>query len=147
MNVKQVGRSNFSDIDIEESTDYYEQVQSLKQIALQHISAISRLIAQELTPGYWEKKPIKVAAGVIMAEKYHPDLMIGYCNAVDFLVDIVYPFSDKDYEDFINPIYESEDNNELEIKERIKIRKKMFRQTIKMFERVNFFDSTSGVTE
>jgi hypothetical protein len=73
---------------------------SLKEIILQHIRAITKLSCQELTPSYWQKKPIKVGDGVVMAETYHEDKRLALCNAIEFLVYILWAEADKDFKDF-----------------------------------------------
>lgn len=142
-----VGQDFLKGIEVEETSEYGEQVTSIKQICLEHVKKISNMICQELTPGYWETKPIKVASGVVMSKTYKPDLRIGYCNAIEFLADLVYPFSDKIFKEYMNEIYDAEETDEPEIVKRIKIRRKMFRQMAIMFERDNFFDSSNAVSE
>lgn len=140
-----MARADLGDVDIEETTEYGGEVTSIKQIALLHIKQIGKMICQELTPGHWEKKPVKTATGTLILEKYHPDLKIGYCNAVDFLADIVTPWGDDQFKTFMNEeFYKKED----EIKPNdIKIRKKVFREMNIMFEREGFFDENIARSE
>lgn len=133
-------------IEIGEMSGEQEQVLSLKQIALTHIKKIGDMVSQELTPGFWEKKPFKVSNGIVMSESYKPDMRIGYCNAVDFLVDIIFPFSDKDFKDAINEgIYKESQEDYLDITKidtRVRLRMLAFRGMNLMFERTSFFQST-----
>lgn len=126
------------------------ELATINQIVLMHIKKISNMICQELTPGYWDEKPIKVGSGTLMVKTYHPDLRIGYINAIDFLTDLVYPNSNQEFKDFIDDIYKNEEDleeTEEVIKRKVKIRKKVFRNMNIMFENRNFFDSSTGATE
>jgi hypothetical protein len=127
------------DIDITEDEESSTEELSLKQIILSHIKKISEMVCQELTKGYWEDKPVKTSGGVIILKKYHPDLMEGYCNAVNFLIDVVYPWADTKFQTYIEAI-EKEDEP-TEIKERLLLKRKIFKEINIMFERKHFFDS------
>lgn len=140
-----MARNVLDNIEVEETTEYGGEVTSIKQIALQHIKAIGSMICQELTPGHWEKKPVKTATGMMVLEKYHPDLKIGYCNAVDFLADLVTPWGDTDFKTFMKKnFYDKEDDIKTND---VKIRKKIFREMNVMFEREGFFDENMARSE
>lgn len=141
---------NNEKVEIFEATEYKDEVTSIKQIVLSHIKKISNIVCQELTPGYWEKKPMKVGNGLAMAETYQPDLRFAYCNSVAFLVDLIYPLSDAEFKTAVNTFWEveeKENKTEEQIYSLLKASKKIFREANIMFERTNFFDSTEGVTE
>lgn len=99
------------------------------------------MICQELTPGYWDEKPMKTSTGVVITKTYNPDLRIAYCNAIDFLMDITYPWADKDYRDAVDSHYKDEDTIK-EINDKVKKKKIMFRETNKMFERIGYFEAS-----
>lgn len=138
------------DEDVDEEESYGNAVGSLKQIALEHVKKISNLICVELTPGFWEKRPVKVAGGVVNQETYKPDLRIGYCNAVEFLCDMVYPEGSEEFADFkeiADNYYKTIDEEELSQinwDERVKISKRLFRSIIKMFHEIGFFEDKSS---
>lgn len=73
---------------------------SLKDIILAHIRAITKLSCQELTPSYWQRKPMKVGDGIVMAEVYHEDKRLALCNAIEFLVYILWSEADDDFKKF-----------------------------------------------
>src|SRR3990167_9913248 len=85
---------DFSGFEIKEETDFQQGIPSLKDIALMHIRKISALCCNEFTKGYWDEKPLKVGGGIAIMKTYHPDQRAVFCNAVDFLTWIVYPFAD-----------------------------------------------------
>lgn len=136
----------FDDVEISDESDDSDEVTSIKQIALLHIKKISNIMIQELTGGYWEKKPVKTGSGIFMAQTYKPDLRAAYCNAVGFLCDIVYPNADKKFRDIADILYKEEDSIK-DIKEKIKKFRVLFREINNMFERMNYFDSYIGRTE
>ena len=78
-------------------------------------------------------------------KKYHPDLMEGYCNAVNFLIDITYPLADKTFKDFIDTIELKEEIKDM--KEKLLLKRKIFKQINIMFERIDFFGSSEFRTE
>lgn len=131
-----------SGFDIQEDIEYGNTIPSIKEIALLHIKKISDLCCQEFKSGYWEKKPIKVGEAVTVTNVWHVDSRLVFCNAVDFLAWIVYPYSDEDFKRLIDGEVESAD-----VEETLKSKKKIFKNMNIMFERVNFFDSQVGRTE
>lgn len=133
----------FSGFNVQEEGDFSQGVPSLKEIALMHIRKISQICCAEFSKGYWEEKPLKVGGGIAMTRTYHPDMRAVFCNAVDFLVWIVYPTSDSDFKAKAEGITEDEKDLDKKLAER----KKIFREVNLMFERTNFFDSQAGKTE
>lgn len=131
----------------DELDDTQEQKFSIREIMLRHIRKIGDICCREFTGGYWEKKPIRTPIGIMFSEVYHDDVREAYCNAIDFLVDIVYPQSDeklkeylKGYENYHEDVDEYKlDEKEVDIKEKIKLKRRTFRQINLMFERMNFW--------
>lgn len=142
------------DIEFKEEADYpTEQKFSIKEIILRHIRKISDLCCQEFTGSYWEKKPIKTSSGIIFSEVYHDDKRLAYCNAVDFLIDIVYPMGDKKLKEYLDKnegyseVDEKKFKEEEDAKERLKNKRRTFRQINLMFERTNFWKGTESYNE
>lgn len=125
-----------------DQAEYKEQELSLNEIILRHIRKISDICCQEFTGGYWNKKPMQTRQGIMYTEEYHEDKRESYSNAVDFLVDIIYPKADKTFQTFIND--NDKDDFGDDIKGRQKLKRKVFKQINLMFERLNFFGS-SGI--
>ena len=135
--------NNFS---VQEEGGFSQGVPSLKEIALIHIRKISDICCNEFTKGYWEEKPVKVGGGIAITKKYNPDQRAVFCNAVDFLLWLIYPTSDKDFKDKYNlEEYKKEATTEWEAK--IEERKKIFIDIMLMFNRINYFDAQQGQTE
>jgi hypothetical protein len=123
---------------------------NLKGIVLMHIRKISELSCQELTPSYFIRKPVKTGDGIVMVETYMPDLRLAYCNAVDFLTDIVMPEADNKFKEFINDKMHKE---ELEFKEfrekgfsqdswilrKLEYRRKIFAEIMILIYRIDYF--------
>ena len=135
-----------SDIEYRDSSEFGEEELSIKTIVLSHIKKISDISCQEFTGGYWEKKPMKTTGGIYFSEEYHQDMREAYCNAVDFLVDIVYPNSDKIFKDFIDA-EEKKQESITEANEKQKNRRQIFKAINKMFDRNNYFKSSEGGIE
>jgi hypothetical protein len=140
----------------DEFEDNGEKTLSIKEIILRHIRKISDLSCQEFTGGYWEKKPIKTPSGIMFTESYKQDVREAYCNAIDFLVDIIYPMSDNDLKEYLQKFegfkekIEEEDRTEdkkLDIVLKIKLKRQTFRQINLMFERKNFWKGTGSYSE
>lgn len=142
-------------IEFKEETEYRgEQKYSIKEIILRHIRKISDICCQEFTGGYWEKKPIRTQSGILFSEVYHNDIREAYCNAIDFLIDLVYPIGDKtlkDYlkknENFDEEYKEADKIKVIEVKEKLNKKRITFRQISLMFERTNFWQGTESYNE
>lgn len=130
-------------IDFKEESEYQQEGFSIKEIILRHIRKIGDICCQEFTGSYWEKKPMKTQSGIMFTEVYHQDIREAYCNAIDFLVDIIYPMGDKLLKDYIDT--NDKDYTTDEVKDNIKAKRKLFKQINLMFERNNFWQS-SGVS-
>ncbi len=155
------------DIEIsDESADGVGEVLSIKEIILRQVRKIADISCKEFTGGYWKKKPVKTGNGVTFVEVYQEDVREAYCNAVDFLIDIVYPLSDTDLMTYLKNFegckdkivkYERKDKKEkeltnevspdIEIKQKIKLKRQSFRQINIMFERNNFWKGTGSYNE
>ena len=132
--------------DISEESDYLEKQQSIKEIVLSHIKKISDLCCKEFTPGFWENKPQKIAGGIAMSKVYHQDTRKAYSNAVDFLSDIVYPLSDSKFKAFVDDL-ERKEPIDISADRKMEARRKLFKEINKMFERMNFFDTSDFAEE
>ena len=119
---------------------------SIKTIVLRHISKISELMCKELTGAYWSRKPIKTPSGILFTEVYHEDLREAYCNAVNFLIDILEPLGDKDFKKYIKD-NEDIDNEEKDIIKKVIKKRKTFREINIMFDRKGFFESAGVANE
>jgi len=141
-----------NEIDYGEEGEYQkEQKFSIKEIILRHIRKISDLCCIEFTGGYWEKKPMKTATGIIFSEVYKMDVREAYCNAIDFLSDVIYPMGDEKLKTYLKESegYDETKNEtkEIDIKEKIKLKRRTFRQINLMFERTNFWQGIEDYNE
>lgn len=141
---------NIGDLGYSEEAEFQNRVQTLKEIILRHIRKISDLSIEEFTGGYWQKRPIKTQGGIMFTEEYHKDMREAYSNAIDFLIDIIYPMGDDVLRKFIdaNDKEEFKDIEDKQIpKEKMKVKRKIFKEINKMFERINFFKGEEGSNE
>ncbi len=135
------------DFDVKEESEYStDNGLSIKQIILRHLRKIGDICCQEFTGGWWEKKPIRTSNGVMFSEYYHADVREAYCNAIDFLIDIIYPLGDKALQDYIDE-NEKVDAEISDIKEKLKRKKMTFREINQMFERTNFWEGSESYNE
>jgi len=146
-----------------ETSDEFEQGQertlSINEIILRHIRKISDICCKEFTGGFWEKKPVRTANGVLFAEYWHEDVREAYCNSVDFLIDIIYPKGDKGLKDYLKEFEGYKDvittinkedilkENTIDIKTKLQLKRQTFRQINLMFERMNFWTGTGTSNE
>lgn len=128
----------------EDSEYQSDQKLSMKEIVLRHIRKIGDICCQEFTGGFWEKKPVKTQSGVMFTEVYHEDIREVYCNAMDFLIDIIYPMGDDDLRTILQGDKEYKSD---EIKEKLIAKRKIFKEINKMFNRTNFWQGTDAVEE
>lgn len=135
------------DFNIQEEGDFGNKVPSLKEIALIHIRKISDICCNEFTPGRWEEKPIKVGGGIAITKKYIPDQRAVFCNAVDFLLWLVYPYADETFKGNHKVKEHKSDITEKDWEKKIEQRQKLFIDLMIMFENTNFFDVRSGQKE
>jgi hypothetical protein len=132
----------FKDMEISDDEGEMQATQlNLKEIILRHIKKISDICCKEFTGGYWEKKPIKTGTGILFTEQYHDDVREAYCNAVDFLIDVLYPLADDDFRKYIKTNEDVDKDSTLEIKEKLKLKRKIFKEINIMFDRVGLFGS------
>lgn len=127
--------------------------QSIKEVVMSHIKGISELARKEFTPSYWQKKPMKVGDGIAMSETYHEDKRLAYCNAIDFLLDLMMPHAQKDkvFMEALKKMTEEEDEKFKKHEEEKKsedawiwvklgYRRKLFGQLMLMITRIKFFE-------
>ena len=135
------------DFNIKEEGDFGDKVPSLKEIALIHIRKISDICCNEFTPGRWEEKPIKVGGGIAITKKYVPDQRAVFCNAVDFLLWLVYPYANDKFKEKYKVLEHKSDITDKDWEAKIEKRQKIFIDLMIMFENTNFFDVRSGQKE
>ena len=134
--------NEFKDFEVQDEGSYDQGIPSLKEIVLRHISKIGEICCAEFTKGYWQDKTIKVAGGISVVSSYHEDNRLVYCNAMDFLVAIVYPNSDPAFTKMADGLTDDED-----IDKRLKQRRNIFKEMNLMFKRTGYFDNMTGRTE
>ena len=137
----------FADMEFSDEGDYQQQELNIKEIILRHIRKISDICCKEFTGGYWERKPVKTAGGILFTEQYHEDVREAYCNAVDFLTDMLFPLGDKDLQKYLNENEDIEKDWGEDIKAKLKRKRQTFKEINIMFERINFWGSTSSGDE
>lgn len=142
-------------IEFKDDSDFspVEKTLSIKEITLRHIKKISDICCKEFRGGYWEKRPIQTNGGIIFMEIYHEDVREAYCNSIDFLMDLVYPLSDKLLKEYLqkNEGYDEEgydiEEKEVDIKQKLNLKRRTFRQIHLMFERTNFWKGNASYNE
>jgi len=123
---------------------------NIKEVVMMHIKKISDLSCKELTPSYWTKRPVAVGEGIAVVETYHEDKRLAYINAVDFLLDVLIPHSDKIFKQQLEEIEKEEERQHKEsrkkgeseenwIWKKLRLRKTLFRQLMITIERIGFF--------
>lgn len=130
----------------DEDDDYSESGLSINEIILAHIRKISDLCCKEFTGSFWSKKPIKTQSGIIYTETYHEDVREAYCNAVNFLIDVLYPLGDSQFRVYLDA-NEDIEKEETDINKKIMRKRITFKEINKMFERNNFWGGTSIYNE
>lgn len=134
------------DFSVQEEGEFNQAVPSLKEICLIHIRKISEICCSEFTKGYWEEKPIKIGGGIAITKTYKVDQRAVFCNAVDFLLWIVFPMADSTFKDKYKEFKDVEADKQ-EWDKKLEVRKEIFKEINLMFERKNFFDTQQGKTE
>lgn len=135
-----------------------EEKITIKEVIIFHIKKISDLATKEFTPSYWSKKPTKIGDGIALVETYHSDSRMAYCNAVDFLYDLIIPHADKQFLETVKILNEQEDEKEKRfIKEgktredwawiKLGLRRKLFRQMILLIDREKIFSPTLSMSD
>jgi len=141
----------FENVEIIDEEEYSSGIPSIKQIVLIHIRKISEICCKELTPGYWQERPVKVDAGIMLLKEYHASLKEAYCNAVDYLVDLVYPdMPDPEKQKGIEIKKMVDDDEKIsygfkeeDMDNKLKSRKKMFRHLNIFFKEMGYFEDNS----
>jgi len=141
-------------VEFRDEIDYSDDKKiSMQEIVLRHIKKISDICCKEFTGGYWEKKPIRTPNGIMFSQVYHNDVREAYCNAIDFLMDIVYSASDETLQEYLDEnegfgdTGNGQKNKEMDIKDKIKLKRETFRQINEMFARTNFFKGSESYNE
>jgi len=126
---------------------------SLKPAILKQVQKIMDYYSRELTPSYYEERPVKVGDSMSIVRVRKEDLRIAYCNAVDCLVDTILPEADEEFKDKLKDIEEEESEiikegkDEQALWDKIQIKKKIYRQIMFLFWRVDYFKSEEGFIE
>lgn len=128
----------------EESEDPNNKESSIKDIILRQIKKLGDICSEEMTGGYWQERPIKVGGGIVLSKEYHQDLREAYCNAVDFITDLVYAYADTKLKEAIT---NAETGDDKDIKDKLIKRKKLFREINVFFEREDFFSGSDSSDE
>jgi hypothetical protein len=127
------------DVEFSDDGDYQQQQLNIKEIILRHLRKIGDICCKEFTGGYWSKKPVNTAGGILFIEQYHEDVRESYCNAVDFLADMIYPLSDEELQTYLSDNEDIDKDWGEDIKGKLKHKRKTFKQINIMFERINFW--------
>ena len=137
-------------IEIKEEADFDNSTgTSIKDIILRQIRKVGDLVSRELTGSYWEKKPVRTADGVMFSEVYHDDRREAYCNAIDFLIDILYPLGDDEFRKYLNKNegFGQINQEKIDIKEKVKKKRITFQQINIMFDRTDFWAGEKAYSE
>ena len=131
---------------------------TIKDVIILHIKKISDLTIREFTPSFWTKKPVKVGEGVAIIETYHQDSREAYCNAVDFLLDLLMSYADQPFLDRFKKLKADEEeqykkfNQEKKSQDewvwvKLKLRRKLFGQLILLIDRVRLYTPTLSMSD
>lgn len=131
---------------------------AIKDLIIRHLGKISDLCTKEFTPSFWSKKPVKVGEGVAIVETYHPDTRLAYCNAVDYLHDIMAVYSDKTFMVKLKAIHDSQNEQFKLFKEakgtqdswiwtKLEFKRKLFGQLILLIDRAKLFSATLNMSD
>lgn len=134
-------------VEVSDEGEYIQKQGGIKDILLRHIRKIGDICCKELTGGYWEKKPFKTQSGTIILEEYHEDLREAYCNAMDFLIDIIFPMGDAKLKDYLVKHESLSIDYGDDVKLKLKGKRITFREINQMFERTNFWQGTESYDE
>lgn len=84
-------------VDPKEYKDQKQDERSFRAILMDYVRVIGKLSKVEFRGGYWMTKTKTLPGGVILEENiYIPDTREEYCNAIDWLHDILLPYFDDD---------------------------------------------------
>lgn len=84
-------------VDPKEYKDQKQDERSFRGILMDYIRGIGKLSKVEFRGGYWMTKTKTLPGGVVLEENiYIPDTREEYCNAIDWLHDILLPYFDDD---------------------------------------------------
>jgi len=131
---------------------------TIKEVIIMHIKKISDLSTKELTPSFWSKKPMKMGDGVAIVETYHADTRLAYCNAIDFLLDLMMPKADAKFKQVMELITKEETSMFATHKEdkksqsdwvwvKLGLRKTLFGQLILLIDRIRLFDASPVMSQ
>ena len=74
----------------------YNNTLTFKDIVLQHLKKIGQFASVELRGGYWEHRPNPNPNMNMPIKTYVPDTRDIYCNAIEYLADVLYPYFDEE---------------------------------------------------
>jgi len=142
---------------MEEFVSIKDNTMMMKETIINHIRKISDLSCKEFTPSFWTKKPVKVGDGVAIIETYNQDSRLAYCNAVDFLQDIMMVYADKKFMERLIKLNEKEDEEYARFKEangtqdswiwtKLELKRKLFGELILLIDRAKLFTASLGVS-
>lgn len=118
---------------------------TIKDIIFQHLGKISTISTKEFKEGYWSEKPVATAGGFYVAKTYHEDMRHAYCNAVDFLNDMIFPkCKPEESADLITIEAEyppKEDSKYDPIDLKVQNRRKIFRRISQILKRDNYLEA------
>lgn len=137
----------FANIEFSDEGDIPSDQLNIKEIILRHVRKISDICCKEFTGGYWTKKPINTAGGVLFIETYNEDVREAYCNAVDFLIDMLYPLGDDELRDYLKDSESVDKDWGDDVKGKLKQKRKTFKEINIMFDRINFWGTTTVSNE
>lgn len=131
---------------------------TIKEVIIMHIKKISDLSCKEFTPSFWSKKPMKMGDGVAIVETYHPDTRLAYVNAVEFLLDLLMPKSDKKFKEALKIIQETEVESFKEHKDeeksqdewvwiKLQLRRTLFGEIILLIDRIRLFEPSPVMSD
>lgn len=137
-------------IKTENEADYDNKgVPSIKESILSCIRKITDITSNELTGSYTQQKPVKIGGGMIMMETYHPDLRLSYCELIETMTYLIYPYTEDWNFRKVVQIESDKDTiifDELDTKKKLKICKRIFKEINQFFHDSDFFESTSSIT-
>lgn len=126
--------SNF--VDTESHFGKSKEPLTFQLIVLKHLDNISKLASREMRGGFWQKKAIPMASGILTSEEYVPDSRAEYCQAIFHLHDLLMPFFDmqmKKAADEINHILDELTDPDLKLK-----------KTRTLFQNLSLFMNRNG---
>lgn len=147
-------------IDAEQYTGKADEKLTFRMIVLEHLRRIGKLASVEFRGGYYETREVINPSFTNYIKTYVPDTREQYCNAVDYLADILAPYFDgqikqeeQKLEDAKNKAFDdalidpakpaTKDNFDKQYyrDEKLNIKRKLFRGLNLFLERVKYLES------